>query len=63
MNIKDFKRIHNIERNLNKLKSGIEYLLGDYFEVRDKKEISTVIRLNKNKFIFNHYERKLNDRH
>lgn len=59
MQIKDFKRKHNIEKNLNKLKPGVEYLLGDYFDVRDKKEISTVIRLSKDKFAFYHYERNI----
>lgn len=59
MQIKNFKRKHNIERNLDKLKPGVEYLLGDYFDVREKKEISTIIRVTQDKFVFNHYERNI----
>ena len=54
MNIKNLKQIDNIERNTNKMKVGVEYIL------ENKDIVTTITRNNKKTLIFKNYKMNRN---
>jgi len=61
MNLKRVRKIKDIEKNLDKLRFRIEYLIGDYFTVREKQFATTVRRVNVDTYLFRHYRKRFED--
>jgi hypothetical protein len=56
--MKNYRRIRNIEMNLNKLRIGKEYILGDFFSNKDSNYYTIITRINKKLFIFKHFQKE-----
>ena len=55
MHIRSFRILSKIEKKINKIRINVEYLYGDYFLCKEKQFVTTIIRINKYLYKFNHY--------